>query len=62
MNQPGRLKDSVRELRAIVEAITQRDCQEAEDACKTHINNAAIVAEARMEELEELEELEEFDD
>ncbi|MDF1749539.1 MAG: GntR family transcriptional regulator [Alphaproteobacteria bacterium] len=52
MNQPGRLKESVRELREIAKAISEGDCDEAEAACKRHIENAAIVAEARMKELE----------
>ncbi len=57
MNQPGRLAKSVQELRAIVKAVTENDPQASETACKKHIENAAIVAEARMAELERCDEL-----
>jgi DNA-binding GntR family transcriptional regulator len=44
MTQPGRLKKSLAEIRAIYQRIAARDAEGARAACITHINNAAAVA------------------
>ncbi|MBE9637237.1 MULTISPECIES: GntR family transcriptional regulator [Roseobacteraceae] len=47
MRQPGRLPESVREIRLISEAIAAGEPERAEAACKQHIENAARVAIAQ---------------
>jgi DNA-binding GntR family transcriptional regulator len=49
MAQPGRLKDSVAEIRAIAEAIKNGDADKAEAMCKRHVERAAKVALAVLE-------------
>ena len=44
MTQPGRMAESMKEVRAIYSAIQQRDGTRAEAACIKHINAAAAVA------------------
>ncbi|MFG6664827.1 GntR family transcriptional regulator [Sulfitobacter sp. 916] len=44
MQRPGRLPESVREIRLISEAIAAGEAERAEEACKQHIENAARVA------------------
>jgi len=44
MGQPGRLKHSVAEIRAIVEAISLGNAGEAEMLCRRHVDEAAKVA------------------
>jgi len=44
MTQPGRLADSVSEIREIYDAIRQRDAARANAACKRHIQTAAEIA------------------
>lgn len=44
MNQPGRLTKSIKEIRAIYEAIAAGDGPAAERACRHHIEEAAKVA------------------
>ncbi len=46
--QPGRLEDSVAELRDIVQAIKNRDADGAAAACRRHVMNAAAVAASVM--------------
>jgi DNA-binding GntR family transcriptional regulator len=41
LSQPGRAKCSVRELRAIVDAVRARDADAAADACARHVEQAA---------------------
>ena len=48
MTQPGRLEDSVAEIRAIAGAIRSGDPAAAGEACRSHITNAARVALAHM--------------
>lgn len=49
MSQPGRLKDSVSEIRTIAAAIVTGDGNAAEAACRLHIARAAVVAIAVLE-------------
>lgn len=49
MTQPGRLPQSLKEIRAICERIAARDAEGAERACIEHIRNAAQVALAVLE-------------
>ena len=44
MSSPGRLPNTVRELRRILEAIDQRDGEGAAAACRDHVRTAAAVA------------------
>jgi DNA-binding GntR family transcriptional regulator len=44
LSEPGRLPNSIRELRRIVEAIEQRDGEGAAAACRDHVRAAAAVA------------------
>jgi DNA-binding GntR family transcriptional regulator len=44
MSQPGRLRNSVVEIRAIAEAIKNGDPDKAEAACRRHVEQAAKVA------------------
>ncbi|MEJ1974844.1 MAG: GntR family transcriptional regulator [Acetobacteraceae bacterium] len=44
MTQPGRLKQSMKEVRTIYDAIVNRDGPQAEAACINHVNAAATVA------------------
>lgn len=48
LGQPGRLKHTVAELRAIIAAIEARDENAAEAACRAHVEAAARVAIAVM--------------
>jgi DNA-binding GntR family transcriptional regulator len=48
MNQPGRLANSIREIREIAAAIRSADADRAELACRTHIEKAAEVALASL--------------
>lgn len=47
MRQPGRLPESLREIRLISEAIAAGEPERAEAACKRHIENAARIAIAQ---------------
>lgn len=49
MTQPGRLPRSMREIRAIVEAIAAGDGAAAEAACRLHVEEAAKVALAVLD-------------
>lgn len=49
MQQPGRLPESLREIRAICERVAARDPDGAERACIAHIRSAAAVALAVLE-------------
>lgn len=49
MSQPGRLKDSVSEIRTIAAAIVTGDADAAEAACRLHVARAAVVAIAVLE-------------
>lgn len=44
MTQPGRLRNSIAEIRTIYQRIAARDAKGARAACIAHINNAAAVA------------------
>ena len=48
MNQPGRLANSIREIREIAAAIRSADADRAELACRIHIEKAAEVALASL--------------
>jgi DNA-binding GntR family transcriptional regulator len=48
MSQPGRPKQVVAEIRALVEAIEARDVDEAARLCAVHLNNAAATGAAAM--------------
>lgn len=50
MTQPGRLADSVAEIRAIFDAIAARDPDRAEAVCRHHIAKAAEIALAVLAE------------
>lgn len=50
MNRPGRLADSLRELRAIHAAIKARNVMLAGAACRTHVEKAAAIALAVLAE------------
>jgi DNA-binding GntR family transcriptional regulator len=52
MTQPGRLTESVAEIRKICEAIRAGDCDRAEEACVAHIERAAEVAVGVLERSE----------
>ncbi|HWK46935.1 MAG TPA: GntR family transcriptional regulator [Stellaceae bacterium] len=52
MSAPGRLPNTIRELRRIVEAIQQRDGEEAAAACRDHVRAAATVALRALRERE----------
>ncbi len=55
LTTPGRLKHTVAEIRAIVEAIEARDAKKASEATVIHIRNAAKIALARIKEMDEIE-------
>ena len=44
LSEPGRVAESVQELRSVVEAIERRDAESAVQACTVHIARAATVA------------------
>jgi DNA-binding GntR family transcriptional regulator len=44
MAQPGRLADTVHELKGIINAIRERDAERASKLCAQHVANAAAVA------------------
>lgn len=48
LSAPGRPEETIREIRAIVEAIERRDAAMAGEACALHVRNAAKTALARM--------------
>jgi DNA-binding GntR family transcriptional regulator len=48
MSTPGRMKDSVEEIRTIVEAVTRRDLEAARAAVVDHVQKAAIIAVSRL--------------
>ena len=48
LSQKGRLRRSIRELDAIVDAIRQRDADAAFAACQRHVRNAAEAALAQL--------------
>ena len=48
LSAPGRPEESVREIRAVVEAIERRDTAAATEASATHIRNAAKTALVRI--------------
>ncbi len=50
MSQPDRVKFSVREMAAITDAIVRRDAEEAAQASKRHVHEAAIVALAGLKD------------
>ncbi|HEY1703289.1 MAG TPA: GntR family transcriptional regulator [Trebonia sp.] len=50
LSVPGRAEETIKEMRAIVEAIEAKDTQAAADACARHVRNAAATALARMAE------------
>lgn len=50
LSAPGRARETVEELRALVEAIEAKDTAAAADACARHVRNAARTALARMAE------------
>jgi DNA-binding GntR family transcriptional regulator len=50
LSAPGRARETVGELREIVEAIEARDTDAAAKACARHVRNAARTALARMAE------------
>lgn len=50
LSVPGRAEETVREMRAIVEAIEAKDSQAAAEACARHVRNAAATALAHMAE------------
>jgi DNA-binding GntR family transcriptional regulator len=52
MSVPGRLADTIRELRKIMQAIRNRDAEGAGHACREHVRAAAHVAIALLRESE----------
>ncbi len=44
LSEPTRLRDSVKEIARILDAVTARDPAEAWSACVDHVNKAAAVA------------------
>lgn len=50
LSVPGRAEETVKEMRAIVEAIEVKDAQAAAEACARHVRNAAATALARIAE------------
>jgi DNA-binding GntR family transcriptional regulator len=52
LSAPGRLPNTIRELRRIIEAIEQRDGEGAAAACREHVRSAAMVALRVMRERE----------
>ena len=52
LSSPGRLPDTVRELRRILEAIDQRDGEGTAAACRDHVRSAAAVALGVLRERE----------
>ena len=50
LSVPGRPQETVREMRAIVEAIESKDAEAAAEACARHVRNAASTALARISE------------
>lgn len=44
LGQPSRLADSIEEIRGIVAALKRRDAGAAAEACRQHVDNAAVAA------------------
>jgi DNA-binding GntR family transcriptional regulator len=49
LSQPGRPKQVVAEMQALVEAITARDVDQAAKLCDSHLNNAAATGIKALE-------------
>ncbi|MEW6112499.1 MAG: GntR family transcriptional regulator [Thermodesulfobacteriota bacterium] len=56
LSQPGRTRDSVAEMRAMLTAIQRRDSQGAYEKCLEHVRRASAVALALLRRQSELEE------
>jgi DNA-binding GntR family transcriptional regulator len=51
LSQPGRAKNSIREIRAILNAVQERDPSAAEKAAINHVKHAQAAAMSRLSEL-----------
>lgn len=55
LSNPGRPKETIKELRAIVSAIKKRDADTASRLCAEHVRKASITALAHLQDSDELE-------
>jgi DNA-binding GntR family transcriptional regulator len=53
LGAPGRRAEAVAEIRAVVEAIEDRDAERAVEACVLHVRRAASIGLARLGQLED---------
>lgn len=52
MSRPGRMRESAREIDAIVDAVRRRDKAAAREAAERHVASAAGISDHRFEEME----------